>query len=134
MVGLQNRALVRVPGVGKKMVAGTSRALGKAAPHLGFLGFRRNPSYETAIWNWEVFLNLIGAEYEKETISPHENAYTFHSCPAGFCHPNHLEACEATMQLDQSLVEKSGAQLIVEKRIPIDGVCVELVTSAEGAD
>lgn len=134
LVGLLNRAMVRVPGVGKKMVAGTSSSLGKVAPHLGLLGFRKEPSYNTATWNWEIFLNLIGAEYEKEAVSPHKIIYTFHRCPAGFCQPGHLDACEATMQLDHNLVEKSGAQLIVEKRIPIDGVCVEALISAEDAD
>jgi len=51
MVGLQNRLLVQVPVVGKKMVESSSTALGKLAPRLSFLGFRNQPSYENALWN-----------------------------------------------------------------------------------
>jgi hypothetical protein len=134
LVGLMNRALVRVPGVGKKMVASTSRSLGKVAPRAGFLGFRKEPSYDNTVYNWEIFLDLIGAEYEKEEVSPQRITYTFHKCPAGYCQPGHLDACEATMELDRTFVEKSGAHLIVEKRIPIDGVCVETLISGEDAD
>ena len=131
LVGLLNRALVRIPGIGKKMVSVTSSSLGKIAPYLGLLGFRKDPSYDNAIWNWEIFLDLVGAEYEKETVSAGKTIYTIHRCPAGYCNPNHLDACEATMELDSNLVRKSGAELIVEKRIPIDGVCVEVVVSTE---
>jgi hypothetical protein len=134
LVGLMNRALVKIPGVGKAMVASTSRLLGKAAPSLGFLGLHKEPSYDNAVWNWEIFLDLIGAEYEKEAVSPFKVTYTFQRCPAGYCRPGHLDACEATMQLDHNLVEKSGAQLIVEKCIPVDGVCVETLISADDAD
>jgi hypothetical protein len=31
------------------------------------------------------------------------------------------------MELDSSLVENSGAKLLVDKRFPLDGVCVERV-------
>jgi hypothetical protein len=31
------------------------------------------------------------------------------------------------MELDNSLIESSGAKLIVDKRFPIDGICVERV-------
>jgi hypothetical protein len=31
------------------------------------------------------------------------------------------------MKLDNSLVENSGARLVVDKRFPIDGVCVERI-------
>jgi hypothetical protein len=134
LTGLLNRALVRVPGVGKKMVASTSKSLGKVAPHLSFLGLRKEPSYDNAIWNWEIFLHLIGAEYEKEEVSPHKTTYTFHRCPVGCCRPEHLDACEATMQLDRNFVETSGARLMVEKCIPVDGVCVETLVSAENAE
>lgn len=134
MVGMQNRLLVRIPGVGKRLVGGMSKGIGKLAPRLGFLGFRKEPSYENALWNWEIFLNLIGADYEKETISPQRNVYTFHKCPAGFCCSEHLDACEGTMQLDHNLVESSGAKLIVEKCIPKDGVCVETLAPAEATD
>ncbi len=131
MVGWQNRLLVRVPAAGKKMVEGSSRALGKLLPSLGFLGFRKQPSYENALWNWEVFLALLGAEYEKETPDPQRNVYTFRRCPAGYCRQDHLAACEATMQLDYNLVERSGAGLVVEKCIPRDGVCVETLVPTD---
>jgi hypothetical protein len=134
MVGLQNRLLVRVPVVGKKMVEGSSAALGKLAPRLSFLGFRNQTSYENALWNWENFLAILGADYEKETVESQRNVYTFRRCPAGYCGPDHLAACEATMQLDHNLVKSSGAKLLVEKCIPKDGVCVETLVSAEETD
>jgi hypothetical protein len=130
MTGMQNRLLCKVPVVGKPMVAGTSKMIGKLAPHLGFLGFRKVKSYENALWNWEVFLDLIGAAYEKDVLSPEETVYTFRKCPAGFCCAEHLDACEGTMMLDHTLVEKSGAKLRVDKRIPVDGICVEAIIPA----
>jgi hypothetical protein len=134
VVGIQNRLLVRVPVVGKKMVEGTSRAIGKLAPRVAFLGFRKEPSYENALYNWEIFLDLIGAEYEKETRDPQENVYTFRKCPAGFCCSEHANACDATMVLDHTLVASSGARLRLDKRIPIDGICVEAIVPAGGTD
>ncbi len=124
-VGLQNRLMCRIPGVGSKMVGATSKSLGKLLPKLAFLGFRKEPSYENALWNWELFLELLGANYEKENLGPESNQYTFHKCPAGYTCAAHLDACEATMELDHNLVKSSGAKLLVEKCMPKDGVCVE---------
>ncbi|MDD3717782.1 MAG: hypothetical protein PHP28_03855 [Actinomycetota bacterium] len=133
MVGAQNRLMVRVPG-GKAMVGAMNRALGKLLPRLSFLGFRKDPSYENALHNWETYLVLVGAgDYEKETRGPRENVYTFHKCPAGFCRSAHADACDATMVLDHSVVESSGARLRVDKTIPVDGVCVEVVVPAGGS-
>jgi hypothetical protein len=130
LVGAQNRLMVRFP-VGKMMVEATSRALGKLTPHLTFLGFRKEPSYENAIHNWEIYLALVGAgEYEKEVRGPQENVYTFHKCPAGYTCSEHLDACEATMVLDDTVVASSGARLRVDKRIPVDGICVEAIVPA----
>ena len=134
MVGIQNRLLVRVPVVGKKMVDGSSRAIGKLAPRLAFLGFKKEPSYENALHNWETFLALISAEYEKETRGPQENVYTFRKCPAGFCSSEHADACDGTMVLDHTLVASSGAKLRVDKSIPVDGICIEAVIPVAGAD
>jgi hypothetical protein len=130
MVGIQNRFLVRLPVVGKKIVEGSGRAIGKLAPRFTFLGFKKEPSYENALHNWETFLALISAEYEKETRGPQENVYTFLKCPAGFCSSEHADACDGTMVLDHTLVATSGAQLRVDKRIPVDGICVESVVPA----
>ncbi len=129
-IGLQNRLLIRVPVVGKKMVEGSSAALGKVAPRLSFLGFRNQPSFENALWNWENFLAILGAEYEKESAGSESITYTFHRCPAGYWRADHLGACQATMQLDHNLVKSSGAKLLVEKCIPEDGVCVETLVPA----
>lgn len=134
IVGMNNRLLVRVPVVGKKMVEATSWLIGKLAPHIAFLGFRKEPSYENALHNWEIYLDLIGAEYEKGVRGTQENVYTFRKCPAGFCSCEHADACDATMVLDHVLVESSGARLKVDKRIPIDGICVEAIVTAEGTD
>lgn len=130
VVGAQNRLMVRVPG-GKKMVEVSGKALGKLLPRLSYLGFSREPSYENALHNWEIYLALVGAGgYEKEARGPEENVYTFRKCPAGFCTREHADACDATMVLDHSVVANSGARLRVEKTIPVDGICVEAVVSA----
>lgn len=131
VVGMQNRLMCKVPGVGKQMVAMTSKSLGKLLPKLSFLGFRNQPSYENALWNWELFLELLGADYEKEELGAEGNRYTFHKCPAGYTCAAHLDACEATMELDNNLTKSSGAKLIVEKCIPNDGVCVETLAPAD---
>jgi hypothetical protein len=120
------RLAVKIP-LGDKMVRMTNRGLGRLLPNLSFLGFRKEKSYENAVWNWEIFLKLIGAEYDAETISPQSKLYNFRKCPAGHCRLEHLDACKVTMELDNSLVESSGGRLIVDKRIPIDGVCVEKI-------
>ena len=133
MTGLLTRAMLKAPVVGKALLTGQNTILGKIFPHLSFLGFRKGSSYETALWNWEIYLGLLGGDYEKETVSPGRNVYTFHKCPAGYCRPDHLAACETTMVLDNSLVEASGAKLVVEKCIPTDGVCVEVLVSTEEA-
>lgn len=125
------RFAVRIRPVGK-LTALTNKLLGKILPKLFFLGFRKEASYENAIWNWEIFLNLIGADYDAEVTSPQSKTYYIKKCPAGHCRVQHLEACKVTMELDNSLVEKSGAKLIVDKRFPIDGICVEKVVAKNG--
>jgi len=120
------RSVIRIPILGKTLGL-TSKALGRLLPHLAFFGFRKGKSYENAIWNWEIFLKLIGAQYNVEEISSQSRLYTIEKCPAGHCRLEHLEACKATMELDNSLVESSGARLIVDKRFPIDGICIERV-------
>jgi hypothetical protein len=120
------RLAVKIPLAGK-MVGMTNKSLGRLLPSLSFLGFRKEASYENAIWNWEIFLKLIGAEYDAETISPQSKLYNIRKCPAGHCRLEHLEACKVTMELDNSLVESSGGRLIVDKRFPTDGICVEKI-------
>jgi hypothetical protein len=130
VIGVFNRALVRIPLVGEKMVAGTSKSLGRLTARNKMLGFKTDPSYENALFNWELFLDLIGAEFKKQDLSPTAKIYTFVRCPAGYTEPEHLGACVATMELDQSLVSTSGGQLIIEKRIPIDGLCAVRIVPA----
>jgi len=120
------RLAAKIPLVGK-ITALTNKVLGKILPRISFLGFRKEPSYENAIWNWEIFLNLIGAEYDAKVTSPQSKNYYIKKCPAGHCRLEHLDACHVTMALDNSLVENSGASLIVDKRFPLDGICVERV-------
>ena len=43
-------------------------------------------------------------------------------CPARHCRLDHLDGCNATMELDKSLVLSSGARLIVDKQFPIDTI------------
>ncbi len=124
--GTYFRFMVRIPLLGK-IVGLTNKALGRLLPRMYFLGFRKEVSYENAVWNWEIFLKLIGAEYDVQVTSPQSRVYNFKKCPAGHCRLEHLDACNATMELDNSLVEKSGARLIVDKRLPLDGICVERV-------
>ncbi|HNZ64381.1 MAG TPA: hypothetical protein PKJ10_00975 [Smithella sp.] len=120
------RLAAKIPLVGK-ITALTNKLLGKLLPKLSFLGFRKDASYENAIWNWEIFLKLIGAEYDAEVTSPQSKIYYIKKCPAGHCRLEHLDACNATMELDNSLVENSGAKLVVDKRFPLDGICVEKI-------
>jgi len=120
------RGVVRIPLLGRTLGL-TNKVFGRLLPKLSFLGFRKEASYENAVWNWEIFLKLIGAEYEVEVISPQSRLYNIKKCPAGHCRLEHIDACNATMELDNSLVESSGAKLIVDKRFPIDGICVERV-------
>ncbi|MFA6011829.1 MAG: hypothetical protein WC799_17695 [Desulfobacteraceae bacterium] len=126
--GFYFRSVIRVPFLGRT-VGLTNKALGRLLPHISFLGFRKEASFENAIWNWEIFLKLIGAQYDVEAASPQSRCYIIHKCPAGHCRLEHLDACKATMELDNSLVASSGATLIVDKRFPIDGVCVERIVS-----
>ncbi|MDD5222503.1 MAG: hypothetical protein PHE84_00810 [bacterium] len=130
VIGALNRALVRIPLVGEKMVAGPSKSLGRLTARNKILGFKTDPSYENALFNWELFLELIGAEFQKKDLSPTVKIYTFLRCPAGYTEPGHLGACAATMELDRSLVSTSGGQLIIEKRIPIDGLCAVRIVPA----
>lgn len=125
------RFAVRIPPLGK-ITGLTNKALGKLLPNLSFLGFRKEASYENAIWNWEIFLKLIGADYDAEATSPQSKTYYIKKCPAGHCRVEHLDACNVTMELDNSLVENSGAKLIVNKRFPLDGICVERVVANNG--
>ena len=120
------RIVVRIPLLGRT-VGLTNKALGQLLPKLSFLGFRKEASYENAVWNWEIFLKLIGADYDVEATASYTRIYNIKKCPAGHCRLEHLDACNATMELDNSLVESSGAKLIVDKRFPTDGICVERV-------
>ena len=122
------RVAVKIPIFGRT-VGLTNKALGKLLPKLSFLGFRKEASFENAVWNWEIFLKLIGAEYDVETISTQSRIYNIKKCPAGHCRLEHINACKATMELDNSLVESSGARLVVDKRYPIDGICVEKIVA-----
>jgi hypothetical protein len=133
MTGLLTRVMLKIPVVGEAMLTSQNKILGKVFPYLSFLGFQRGSSYEIALSNWETYLGLLGGDYEKETVSPGRNVYTFHKCPAGYCRREHLAACEVTMVLDNSLVEASGAKLVVEKCIPTDGMCVEVLLSRDEA-
>jgi len=98
------RLAVKIPLVGK-ITALTNKLLGRLLPKLSFLGFRKDASYENAIWNWEIFLKLIGAEYDAEVTSPQSKIYYIKKCPAGHCRLEHLDACKVTMELDNSLVK-----------------------------
>jgi hypothetical protein len=120
------RGIVRIPLLGR-MLGLTNKALGRLLPKLSFLGFRKDASYENAVWNWEIFLKLIGAQYDVEETPSQTRLYNIYKCPAGHCRLEHLDGCNATMELDKSLVLSSGARLIVDKQFPIDGICVERV-------
>ncbi|MGB5218110.1 MAG: hypothetical protein WBN66_07410 [Smithella sp.] len=122
------RLVVKIPLIGKT-IGPTNKLVGRLLPKLSFLGFRKEGSYENAIWNWEIFLKLIGADYDVESTSPQSKTYYIKKCPAGHCRLEHLDASMVTMELDNSLVENSGAKLIVDKRFPIDGICVEKVVA-----
>jgi hypothetical protein len=122
--GLCIRGAVRIPLLGK-ILGSTNKALGRLLPRLSFLGFQKEASYENAIHNWEIFLKLIGAQYHVEEASPGSRLYTISKCPAGYCRSAHLDACTVTMELDNSLIKRSGARLIVDKRSPLDGICLE---------
>ena len=124
--GLYIRCVIRIPLLGR-MLGLTNKALGGLLPNLSFLGFHKEASYENAIWNWEIFLKLIGAQYDVEETSPELRLYKIKACPAGYCRLEHLDACKVTMELDNSLIERSGARLIVDKRFPMDGICVERI-------
>ena len=126
LLGSFFRIVVKIPLLGRT-IGITNKALGRLLPKFSFLGFRKEASYENAVWNWEIFLKLIGAEYDAEAISPQSKIYNITKCPAGHCRLEHLDACQATMELDSSLVESSGARLVVDKRYPLDGICVERV-------
>jgi hypothetical protein len=129
IVGRLNRVLVRIPVVGETIASTNASLAGKILPSVSALGFQPSDSFEGAVANWENFLWRIGADFDRREESGSEIVYTFHSCPAGFTEPRHLRACKATMQLDHRLVEASGAQLVVECRIPEDGICVERLRS-----
>jgi hypothetical protein len=130
VIGFINRMIIKIPILGKRLLPFSNKMIGILLPNLTFLGFRKGATYENAIWNWEIFLSLIGAQYSAEEISQDSKVYTILKCPAGYCRIEHLKACEATMELDHSLVKKSGAKLIVEKRFPIDGICIEKIIRA----
>ncbi len=130
VVGWYSRIVVKLPILGKSILGLSNRALGRLLPNLTFFGFRKEATYENAIWNWEFFLNIIGAEYKVDKTVSNSRTYTINRCPAGYCSLGHLNACKATMELDHSLVERSGGKLIVEKRIPIDGICIEKVVES----
>ncbi len=127
VLGFTNRMIIKIPFLGEKLLPFSNEMIGKLLPNFTFLGFRKGATYENAIWNWELFLSLIGAQYNAEEVSQDSKVYTIVKCPAGYCRIEHLNACEATMELDHSLVKKSGAKLIVEKRFPTDGVCIEKI-------
>jgi hypothetical protein len=122
------RLAAKIPLAGK-ITGRTNKTLGKLLPKLSFLGFRKEASYENAVWNYEIFLKLIGAPYDVKIDSPLSRPFIIHKCPAGHCRLEHLNACKVTMKLNHSLVESSGAILMVDKRSPLDGSCVERVVS-----
>ena len=126
-IGFWNRMMVKIPFLGERLLVMSNKMTGKILPNLTFLGFRNDASFDNAIWNWELFLSMIGADYDIGESSADSKLYIIKKCPAGYCRPSHLTACRATMALDHSLVESSGAKLMVEKRFPTDGVCVEKV-------
>jgi hypothetical protein len=126
-VGYFNRLVLKLPFLGKIFLDLSNRLIGKMLPYFTILGFRKEASYANAIWNWENFLGLIGADYTVEIGSPESRTYTIHKCPAGYRRLEHLGACRCTMALDHGLVERSGAKLVVDKRFPIDGICIERV-------
>ncbi|MBF0102285.1 MAG: hypothetical protein HQK77_15395 [Desulfobacterales bacterium] len=126
LFGSYFRYVIKIPLLGRT-VGLTNKAFGRLLPKLSFLGFRKEASYENAVWNWEIFLKLIDAQYEVEETSMQSRSYTIKKCPAGHCRLEHIDACKATMELDNSLVENSGARIIIDKRFPIDGICIERI-------
>lgn len=127
VVGFTTKMIVKIPIIGRRLLSFSNKMIGQFLPSFTFLGFRKAATFENAIWNWEVFLSLIGAQYSAEEISPDLKVYTIFRCPAGYCQKRHLNACKVTMELDSNLVKRSGAKLIIEKRHPIDGVCIEKI-------
>ncbi len=125
--GFVSRMFVKVPVLGKSTIGFSNKMIGNVLPNLKFFGYRKEATYENAVWNWENFLDIIKADYDVEIDSQNSRTYTIYKCPAGYCRLEHLNACQATMELDHCLVAKSGAKLIVEKRIPTDGICIEKI-------
>ena len=125
-LGVYFRMGVKVPLL-RKMIFFTNGAVGRLIPNLSFLGFRKEKSYENALWNWELYLRLVGADYELQENDVGEKIYIFKKCPVGNCCRKHIDACKATMAVDHNVVEISGAKLILEKTIPVDGICVERI-------
>jgi len=122
--GMFMRGVVMIPHF-RRTIGVMNKSFGRLLPNLSFLGFRKEASYENAVWNWELFLKLIGASYDVGETTSESRCYSIKGCPAGYCNLKHLDACKVTMEIDNSLVERSGARLIVDKRFPTDGVCVE---------
>jgi hypothetical protein len=70
---------------------------------------------------------IVRIPHDVEETPSQTRLYNIYKCPAGHCRLEHLDGCNATMELDKSLVLSSGARLIVDKQFPIDGICVERV-------
>jgi hypothetical protein len=124
--GMYFRGMVGIPLLGRT-VAPMNKIVGGLLPRFSTLGFRKEASFENAVWNYQVFLKLIGAPHNVDTSIPYARSFIIYKCPAGHCQLGHLDACLATMELNSSLVETSGARLVVEKRFPVNGVCIEKV-------
>lgn len=128
-LGVYFRIGVKVPFL-RQTIFFTNGAVGRLIPKLAFLGFRKGKSYENAIWNWELYLKLVGCAYEVQENDQKESIYILRQCPVGNCRRDHTDVCDATMTLDHNVVKTIGAKLILEKTIPVDGICVLRIARA----
>jgi hypothetical protein len=126
IIGFINKTVVKIPFIGRILLSFSNKMIGQILPYFTFLGFRKAATYENAIWNREVFLSLIGAQYSAEKISPDIKVCTIFKCPAGYCQKRQLNACKVTMELDSNLVKRQGPNSLLKSVSQLMGFALNM--------
>lgn len=109
--------LHRLPVLGEPLVRGVTRSLARLAFNTPFSGFKRCESIEETR---ELLLRMCArAAIPIEIVEEERDRFVFNvlSCPYGYCRPDQMGVCDASMDMDRTFFKLCGVDLIIEESI-----------------
>ena len=115
LLGMIHILLCRIPMIGIPSARALSRFF-SIFPWLG--GVRGASSIEETRQQLIDAGELMHFPFEFSEVDGNQFVLELPWCPYGFCKSDHQQPCDTAMEMDKTLLRRSGAQLIITDTIP----------------